>query len=182
MHVPGRADISAAAGLGDSPEMVATQAAGEIDTMDRDLLRVELAICSAMFHREIAVGQQEYGVGPQPSACLTATRGRPPSGSICRATTSTDSSPAYRPSGGSVHRASVSIHYCKRSPQTFGAIEARGRYVLVRSWARGIRSSSIMLPEQSTTYTKNSPRALTPKNVVCRQGGTSVQSTSVSGP
>ena len=28
-----------------------------------------------------------------------------------------------------------------------------------------------MLPEQSTTYTKNRPRAFTPKNDVCRHGG-----------
>ena len=42
--------------------------------------------------------------------------------------------------------------------------------------ARVRRSSSIMLPDWSTTKTKNWPRARSPKNEVCRQLGISLQS------
>ena len=55
--------ILAAAGGGDPLEMVAGQAAGQIDAMDRNLARVELGDFVDGSLGKLAVGEQEHGVG-----------------------------------------------------------------------------------------------------------------------
>ena len=137
MQASGPRGVLAAALRGDPLEMVAGQAAGQVNAMDRNLPRVELGDLVDRSLGKFAVGEQEHGVGlernrlfhggPRVGAAVGLDQPQP-----ARAT---GSWPGGRPFGAWARRASASTRCCRRSPRTSAAPASAN--TLLRSFDRG---------------------------------------------
>src|SRR5208337_4123887 len=157
--------------------MVGGLAAGHVHAVDGNLPRVQFGHALDGSLGELAIGQKEHGIGlesnglghggPRVGAAVGADQVKPG----CELVLGLQVGRAWQ--GPSRHRRGLFVvEDDLESLRRLKGEDAPEKLDL----GRVRRSSSIMLPDWSTTKTKNWPRARSPKNEVCRQVGISLQS------